>query len=259
MSEESTTATTATDDAPDEAAGESTSVETGTSIEAPAATGSAELEAPKKRRWFERRTGGQTYLDRYLAPAIVPVISVAIIVFYVVNISRVFLSGKGTIAIVTAALITAGILVGATVLSNSPRMRTQSITVFTAVAILGVTLAGWITVGHSQEKKAATLVACTPVTATVTVSAEATLHFDKTSYDAKAGCVEIKYGGAAGHTLAFDPPGPQSPQLASAGGSAGPNVFAWTLKPGTYTFYLHRSRPPRRGHAGKSRHQIALA
>ena len=116
-------------------------------------------------------------------------------------------------------------------------MRTQSITVFTAVAILGVTLAGWITVGHSQQKKAATLVACTPVTATVTVSAEATLHFDKTTYDAKAGCVEIKYGGAAGHTLAFDPPGPQSPQLASAGGSAGPNVFAWTLKAGSYTFF----------------------
>ncbi|HEY3832529.1 MAG TPA: plastocyanin/azurin family copper-binding protein [Acidimicrobiia bacterium] len=237
MSEESTTATTDTDAAPDEAAGESTSVESGTAAETPAAGGTTEVEAPKKRRVFERSTGGQTYLDRYVLPALVPLISVAIIIFYVVNISRVFLSGKGTIAIVTAALITAAILVAAAILSNSPRMRTQSLAVFTAVALLGVTLAGWITVGHSQEKKAATLVACTPVTATITVNAEAALHFDKASYDAKAGCVEIKYGGAAGHTLAFDPPGPQSPQLASAAGGGGPQVFAWTLKPGTYTFY----------------------
>ncbi len=237
MSEDSTNATSE-EHAAGDAASEPAPAGAGAVTESAADAGAGgELEAPQKRRWFERSTGGQTYLDRYVFPALVPLISVAVIVFYVLNISRVFLSGKGTIAIVTAALITVAILAGSSALSSAPRMRTQSLAVFTAVALLGVLLAGYITVGHSQEKNGAAAVACTPVTATVKVTAEATLKFDKSTYTAKAGCVEIQYGGAAGHTLAFDAPGPQSPILASAAGSGSPTSFSWTLTAGNYTIY----------------------
>src|SRR4051794_20160000 len=63
-------------------------------------------EAHGKAHWWQHTTGGQTYADRYVYPALVPVVSVAVIIFYVINVSRVFLSGEGTIAIVTAAAIT---------------------------------------------------------------------------------------------------------------------------------------------------------
>jgi plastocyanin len=195
------------------------------------------VAAPPRVHWYQRTTGGQTYLDRYLFPAIVPLCSVAVIIFYVVNISRVFLSGKGTIAIVTAAVITVAILSIASGVSAATRMRTQPLTVLTAMALLAVSFGGWIAVGHAQPKNAAAAVACKPVTTKVAVQAEASLHFDKVTFTAKAGCVEFDYGGASGHTLAFDPPGPQAPQLASAAGGGGPTTFAWTFKPGKYTFY----------------------
>ncbi len=221
MSEETTTVTAETDPA----------------TPAPAEPSAPAVgETPRKQRWLQRTTGGQTNLDRYVFPALVPLISVAIIIFYVINMSRVFLSGKGTIAIVAAIAITVAILVVSSAISYATRMRTQSIGILTAVALLAVAFGGWIAVGHAQQKKTAAVAACTPVTSKISVSAEPTLHFDKTQYTAKAGCVQITYGGASGHTLAFDPPGPQGPQLASAG-TGGPGVFSWTLTPGNYVFY----------------------
>ena len=76
---------------------------------------------PAKQPWYARSTGGQTYADRYVFPAVVPLISVAVIIFYVVNVSRV-LSGKGTIAIVAAAAITIAILVFAASISAAERV-----------------------------------------------------------------------------------------------------------------------------------------
>ena len=67
------------------------------------------------------------------------------------------------------------------------------------------------------------------------VQAEASLKFNAKSFNAKAGCVSIQYGGAAGHTLVFDSPGPTGPKLDSGGGPG--STFAWTLKAGNYTFF----------------------
>jgi plastocyanin len=212
--------------------------ETTTIDDAPVEAPSEAVEhapATAKVRWYQRSTGGQTYLDRYVFPALVPVVSVAIIVFYVINVSRVFLSGKGTIAIVAASIVTVAILAVSSIISAAARMRTQSLAVLTSVALLAVMFAGWIAVGHAQEAKEATAVACTPVTATVKVNVPNALKFDKSSYSAKAGCVQIDYGGTASHTLAFDPPGPASPILESSAGAK--STFAWSLTAGTYTIY----------------------
>ncbi len=229
MTDDTTTLTADGDDAPTDAgASDATAV-----VAAPDAD--AVEPAPGPAHWYERSTGGQTYLDRYVLPALTPLVSVALIIFYVTNISRVLLSGKGTIALVVASIITAAILIGASVLSASTRMRTQSLAVFTSVALLIVTFAGWIAVGHAQEKTEATVAACTPVKAKVAVSALLTIKFDKSSFTANTGCVEIDYGGAGGHTLTFDPPGPTAPVLTSD--SSGEQKFSWDFTPGTYTLY----------------------
>ena len=73
--------------------------------------------------------------------------------------------------------------------------------------------------------------ACRRPVSTVHVIAEPTLRFDKTVYRAAAGCVQIVYSGAAGHTLAFDPPGPASPHLGSAWGEKGPRGSVGTCGP----------------------------
>jgi uncharacterized cupredoxin-like copper-binding protein len=233
MSEESTTTTTTEGDdaARAAAAEEAPTADTGAVTESAADAG-----PPAKVHWWNRSTGGQTYGDRYIFPALVPLVSVAVIIFYVINVSRVFLSGKGTIAIVTASAITIAILVFAAAISSAVKMRSQSLAIFIAVCGLAVMLAGYITVGHAQEKTAAAVVACKPITTTIKVDASASLKFNGTTFTAKAGCVSIVYGGSPGHTLAFDPPGPSGPTL-NSDGTGGPGTFAWTFTPGNYVFY----------------------
>jgi plastocyanin len=183
-----------------------------------------------------RETGGQTLVDRYLSPLLIPVAAAVFIVFYVLNISRLFLSGKGTIAVIAGTIITSGIVLVAATLAAAPKVRSTSLTWFIGVVLLAVLFTGWITVGHAQEKKTATVPACTPITATINVTAEPNLKFTVDKTTVKAGCISFKYGGAAGHTLAFHAGGPTSPLLASGAGS-GPQTYAWNLTPGSYTIY----------------------
>jgi len=118
--------------------------------------------APAKR---PRTTGGQTYVDRYLSPLVIPIISVGVILFYVLNLSRALISGTETLAVVVGGVVTAAILFGAASLSAAPRMRSHTLAITVAVALTSLLFTGWITVGSSQEKKGAEAVACDPVTA----------------------------------------------------------------------------------------------
>src|SRR5690349_4445284 len=63
------------------------------------------------------------YRERYLIPFVFPFVIVVAVVFYVLNISRIFLASKGTGAVVIAASVTVIILFGATMLSSATRMR----------------------------------------------------------------------------------------------------------------------------------------
>lgn len=193
--------------------------------------------APAEARG-RRATGGQTLVDRYLSPLLIPVAGVLFIVFYVLNLSRAFLSGKGTIAVIVGSVITGSIVLGAAALAAAPKMRSSTLTIFAGVVLLIVLFTGWITVGNSQEEKAAEVPPCTPVTASVNVTAEANLKFTVDKTTVKAGCVEIKYGGAPGHTLVFHTPGPTSPILVPSAGS-GPQSHAWNLTPGSYVIYCN--------------------
>lgn len=197
--------------------------------------GSAEVPEPLAGR-RPRSTGGQSYVDRYLTPLIIPVVAVAVILFYVLNLSRALLSGTDTISVIVGIIVTCAILFGAAALANAPRMRSSSLAVLLGVALIALGFTGWVTVGHAQEQKSAAETACTPVGTTFNVAAASspTLHFNAAT-TVKAGCVDFKLGGDAGHTLAWKPGSPTGPILHSD--PSGPQTFAWDLKPGTYTFY----------------------
>jgi plastocyanin len=91
-------------------------------------------------------------VERYLSPLIMPIVVVVGLVVYVLNLSRVFLSAHGHTNVVVGSVVTVAILLGATVLSNSSRLRTQTIALMTAGFLLVVFSAGWLVLGHSQVK-----------------------------------------------------------------------------------------------------------
>lgn len=208
-----------------------------TSSDTTPATATAPVPAPADAAVAPRAprtTGGQSYVDRYLTPLVLPVVAVGTILFYVLNLSRALLAGDSTIAVIVGTTVTAAILFGAAGLSAAPRMRSQTLALVVAVALTGVLFAGWIAVGSSQAEKQAAVAACTPVDTRLKVTASNSLTLTPATKTIKAGCVEFDYGGDAGHTLVFEPGGPTGPKLDSG---AGPKTFAWKLAPGTYTFF----------------------
>src|SRR5690242_4179676 len=120
--------------------------ESGTSVATPAAVANA-----------------HPYRERFLVPFVVPFLIVIGVVFYVLNISRIFLASKGTGAVVICATITVVILLGATLLSSASRLRSSSIGLIVVAALVAVTAGGWITIGHSEVKKEATVTLGPPV------------------------------------------------------------------------------------------------
>ncbi len=194
----------------------------------------ADAGAPVERvKWHARNNAGQTNFDRYLAPLLTPLIAVAIIIFYVLNLSRVLLSGKSTIAIIVAVVVTVAILSASSGLSNAPRMRSQSLAVFAAVSLVVLMFAGFVSVGHAQEKKEAAAVACTPIARHLKIPVTNAIKLQP-AFTVKGGCVEIDYTGPDGfHTLEFiGQTVPAGPLLKS--GSGPDSKFAFMLAPGTY-------------------------
>ena len=58
-------------------------------------------------------------VERYLLPLVLPIVVVVGLVVYVLNLSRVFLSGHGHIPTVVGSTVLVVILIGATVFSNA--------------------------------------------------------------------------------------------------------------------------------------------
>src|SRR4030081_52115 len=85
----------------------------------------------------------------------IPIGAVLGVVFYLLIFSRVLIAGKGNPAIIVATIATITILVGATVLSAAPRMRTSSLVMLVAGALGVLLAAGSVVVGHADEKHAA--------------------------------------------------------------------------------------------------------
>ncbi len=203
--------------------------------------------APARRT--PRTTGGQTLFDRFVTPVVLPIAATAAIIFVVLNLSRVFLAGTGgghageavegaeagghaAMPVVFAAVVTVSILVFASMFAQAKKMRTQTLAMFSVVALGVVVFAGWLSVGDAQEKGVGGgPVACDPPTNTLEVLGSNALKFDKAEYRIGDDCLQISFGGDSGHTFVFDTPNAPFPKLAS-GQSAAAEV-----PPGEYTVY----------------------
>ncbi len=170
-----------------------------------------------------RTTGGQTLFDRFITPVILPLGAVLAIIFVVLNLSRVLLAGTGgghgeeaaagaeagghaVMPVVFATVVTLAILVGAATLAKAKKMRFQSLAVIATVSMAVVLFGGWLAVGDAGEKTVdgGTAVACESPTSTLEILGLNSLKFDKAAYEVAAGCLELTFGGDAGHTLVFE-------------------------------------------------------
>lgn len=176
--------------------------------------------------------------DRLVLPLVIPIASILVIVFYVINLSRVFLSGHGTTpAVVVASLITVGILGGAALVSASPRLRSSTLTMVLASSAVVLLTAGSIVLGHSEEHKlgGGAKAPTGPAVGMLSVDALPTLHFQAKEFSVPAGIIDVKYNDQGGtHTLVFDKPDLSYFQLAVPGG---PTQGKVALTPGSYTIY----------------------
>jgi plastocyanin len=198
------------------------------SAEQPAGTSAppvAEIEA--------REAAGETIpfwqrplVERYLVPFLLPVAVVVGIVFYVINVSRLFLSAHGHIPVIIGTVITVLILLGATLLSaGAERLKGSAIVLLTLGFVLSLTLGGWVSLGHSQNKEGGltALPATTKATQTVAVTAApgGALTFQPLSINVKPGLVKFNVTFAAtGHTFGFHDSSTLFPELKDVSASA---------------------------------------
>src|SRR5947209_13258257 len=188
-----------TDDA---GSGDAGASDTGTDLERPADDAGSGTPAPP----LPLGAGSDdAFKTRFLIPLLLPLLSMLAVAVYVLNISRVFLSGSSTGALIVATIITVAILGVSALISAHPRLRTSSLTMVVALVVIIVIGAGLTTIGPSlKSKEAATVnpfvnVKGTPV-AQLNVTAEPTITFDAKQYTVSAGIVQVNYGGASGHT-----------------------------------------------------------
>jgi len=177
--------------------------------------------------------------DRILIPALLPFLCMIAVALYTLNVSRVFLAGDSTSALVIAAGITIAILVGGTIISASPRLRTSSLVMVMGFVLVIVVSAGLLSLGPSLNtgESGAGGPTAQPTGAagsTVSVEALASIKFNATDFTAKPGVVQVDYSGAAGHTLQFRTLDYKGFPLSTSGG---PNKGKVTLKPGKYAIY----------------------
>jgi plastocyanin len=177
-----------------------------------------------------------TFRSKFLMPLIVPIAVAAGIVFYVLNVSRIFLANDETLALVFASIITVLILVGGTVLAAAPSMRSGSLTLTIGGALLVLLLGGMISIGAASPKAASGPVQCTAVKSTLHIEAGAggALRFNPSTLTVKAGCVKLVMKFDGSHTLQFTSGAAASlfPLLQSTG----PTTWAGDLPPGKYPF-----------------------
>src|SRR5436190_7057906 len=178
--------------------------------------------------------------DRLLLPLVLPWLCVLAVGLYALNISRIFLAGDSTSALIIGSLVTVTILAGAATISAIPRLRTSSLAMIMGFVLVIIVSGGLLTLGPSLNSgEGATASACVkptgPPSSTVSVTAGPGTTFNgqafTATYAATAGIVAIDYGGAAGHTLLVTDPKLSCFELQSAGKQKG----TIKLTPGTYT------------------------
>ena len=177
---------------------------------------------------------------RFLIPLLLPVLAIIAVALYALNISRVFLAGDSTSALVIATIITLDDpLRWGTDLGHARRAHVVAGDDDDARARdrgVGRAPRARAEPRHRRRRGSSQLAQpkCTPVS-TVSVEALASIKFNSTTFTASGGCVQIDYGGAPGHTLQFRTLDYKGFPLGTDTGK--PKSGKVTLKPGTYQIY----------------------
>jgi uncharacterized cupredoxin-like copper-binding protein len=185
------------------------------------------------------------YRDRYLVPLLFPLIVVAGIIIFVLNVSRIFIATHGTGAVIIGTVITLLILFGATAMSVAPRVRTSSAGLTVVLALVAVTGLGWLMIGAAEEH-GEEVVELGPAVSESKIDALATLAFRpdeiELPFDPAAeysvANITLENVAAGSHTLAFDDQNvvwPEIIEVAAAGDSV--SQKAGFPAEGDYSFY----------------------
>jgi plastocyanin len=173
----------------------------------------AEPEAPAEPRALEAPADPvkEAWKTRAILPLALPILAAVATMVWVVNLSRTFLAGGKTGALVIVMIVTVTIMLGASMMSAAKRMRDSSQLLLTSGLVAVIITAGFISLGPSEPHEAESAgyqQPKGPAVATLTVEALASLKFDKTQYDiAPAGITEVVYvQGGGTHDLHFTDP-----------------------------------------------------
>ena len=183
------------------------------------------------------------YVERYLLPLIVPIVVIFLLVTYILNISRLFLSAHGHIPILVGSFILVAILIGAAILSAvSPRLKQSTLTLVSVGFILVIMMSGWLVLGHSQEKSTgpATLADTLKTTQTVKVVAApgGKFAFAPSSLPLKTGLATIEVtAGAPGHNFSLRGADTLFKPLELGAGGTVTKGVAFFSKAGPYVFF----------------------
>jgi uncharacterized cupredoxin-like copper-binding protein len=185
------------------------------------------------------------YRERYLLPFIFPLIIVIGVVFYVLNVSRLFLATKGTAALLIASAITVLILVAGAALSSAEKMKTTSIAMITIGGIFAILVGGTIVVGHADQKKQVTITLGPPVGSMTITVPNNQLTFEPKTFQVPLDpanpytSIQVNYhdGGNIEHTLAFDDPTVVWTVITIKSANQVVTANAGFPKAGTYTFF----------------------
>jgi plastocyanin len=178
-----------------------------------------------------------TFRSKFLMPLLVPLGVAATIIFYILNVSRVFLAVGGSIAVTYAAVITIVILAGGSALAASPKVRSSSVTLIMGGSLLLLLMGGLISIGAASPKTASGPVQCAPIKQTLKIQAGVGggLVFAPKTPSIKTGCIQITLDIVnSSHTFQFDD---ATAANAFEQLTADQKSWAGVLPPGKYAFH----------------------
>jgi uncharacterized cupredoxin-like copper-binding protein len=201
--------------------------------EAAATDAPPELEAPPDPAKRE------ALWTRAILPIALPLLSTVAVCIWVVNLSRAFLAGGKTGALVIVLVVTIGIMAFAAFMSAASHMRGSTSLMVVVGALILVVSAGLVSLGPSEEKEAAAGGYVEPKgkpVNTVEVDALPALKFQSKTFTTTAGINEMKYVDKGGtHTLNFDDPKLSGFQIRVPPTGS----LKVDLKPGKYTIFCN--------------------
>ena len=147
--------------------------------------------------------------DRLLLPFLLPVGAILAVALFAINISRIFLAASQDSkdpAVISAVIVTLGILAGATAIAAIPKLRTSTLVLTVCGVAAFVLLSGSIVLGSAENKEVKSAEPAGAADSKLEIDAS-NFKFQSTNFDVPAGVVELDYKSVEGsHTLAFDEP-----------------------------------------------------